>query len=89
MIKKEIKITNKLGLHARASARFVRIASQFKSHIEVEKKQRKVNGKSIMGIMLLAAAKGDHIILSIEGNDEQQALEALEQLIEKRFHEDE
>lgn len=89
MIKKEIKIINKLGLHARASAKFVRLASQFISHIEVEKKQRKVNGKSIMGIMLLAAAKDDHIVLIIDGDDEQQALAALEQLVNERFNEGE
>ncbi len=89
MIKKEIEIINKLGLHARAAAKFVRTASQFNSNIEVEKNQRKVNGKSILGVMLLAAATGDQIMLFIEGDDEQHALEAIEQLINDRFHEEE
>ncbi|MCK5091086.1 MAG: HPr family phosphocarrier protein [Gammaproteobacteria bacterium] len=87
MIKKEIDIINKLGLHARAAAKFVTLASVFDSDIQLERNGRKVNGKSIMGVMMLAAAKGSEIELIIDGTDETQAMQSLLELIENRFGE--
>ncbi len=89
MIEKSITIINKLGLHARAAAKFVTIASDFNSNIQVARNARTVNGKSIMGLMMLAAAKGTDIIVQINGDDEQQALQAIEELINNFFGEDE
>ncbi len=85
----DIVIANKLGLHARAAAKFVNLASQFKSEITVTRNGQDVNGKSIMGIMMLAAGKGSKLQLAAHGADEQQALAALRSLIENRFGEDE
>ena len=87
MVRKEITIVNKLGLHARAAAKFVTLASSFDSDIRLTRANREVNGKSIMGVMMLAAAKGASLELSAEGEDEQQALSKLEQLIADRFGE--
>lgn len=87
MIKKKIKIINKLGLHARAAAKFVQLAARFASHIEVNKNGRTVNGKSIMGVMMLAASQDTWIELNISGDDEEDALFALENLILNRFGE--
>lgn len=89
MIIKEVEIVNKLGLHARASAKFVTCAGGFASHIQVERDGRKVNGKSIMGVMMLAAAQGVRVNLHIEGDDEAEACAALEALIADRFGEGE
>jgi phosphocarrier protein HPr len=89
MIKTKIKIINKLGLHARASAKFVSTASSFQSHIDVIKGSQVVNGKSIMGVMMLAANKGTELILEIEGPDETQMNEALLHLIHDHFGEGE
>ena len=89
MLIEEIEITNKLGLHARASAKFVETASKFDANIEIEKDNKKVNGKSIMGIMMLAASKGSIIKLHIDGNEQQQASEALTTLIKNKFDEEE
>lgn len=89
MIKKSITIINKLGLHARAAAKFVTTSSGFNSDIEVSRNSRTVNGKSIMGLMMLAAAKGTDITVHINGADEQQALLAIEELINNFFGEDE
>lgn len=89
MIKKKITITNKLGLHARAAAKFVSHASRFASCIEVTREERTVNGKSIMGVMMLAASKGTEIEISVQGDDESQALDALEGLINNFFGEKE
>ena len=89
MIEKSITIINKLGLHARAAAKFVTIASDFNSNIQVARNARTVNGKSIMGLMMLAAAKGTDIIVEINGDDEQQALQAIEELVNNFFGEDE
>jgi phosphocarrier protein len=86
---KTVTIVNKLGLHARAAAKFVTLASSFESHILVAKDGQQVNGKSIMGIMMLAAAKGSEITLMADGNDEHHAIEQLSGLIEQRFGEDE
>jgi phosphocarrier protein len=82
-------IINKLGLHARAAAKFVTTASEFSSDISVIRGDRSVNGKSIMGVMMLAAAKGTQIIVSAEGDDAQAALNAIEALINDYFGEGE
>ena len=88
MIRQEVEIINKLGLHARAAAKFVTTASEFQSDIHLSKNGQQVNGKSIMGVMMLAAAKGRKLELIVEGDDEQQASEALIQLINNRFDEE-
>jgi phosphocarrier protein HPr len=87
MIKTQIKIINKLGLHARASAKFVSTAARFQSHIDVTKDSQTVNGKSIMGVMMLAANKGSELILEIDGPDEETMNDALVQLINNCFGE--
>ena len=84
-----IEITNKLGMHARAAAKFVNIASGFSSHVEVERNGQKVNGKSIMGVMMLAAARGTEIVLHINGDDAEQCAQALTTLINNKFDEGE
>jgi len=83
----QIKIINKLGLHARASAKFVSMAGRFQSQIDVSKGSQKVNGKSIMGVMMLAASKNSELTLQIDGPDEDNMLEALTTLIHERFGE--
>ena len=88
-ISRDIEIINKLGLHARAAAQLVQIASGFSSHIEIEKDGRRINGKSIMGVMMLAASKGSTITLHADGEDEQDSIDRLVQLINDRFNEDE
>lgn len=88
MIRKEVTIVNKLGLHARAAAKFVSLASRFKSEVYVARDGRRVNGKSIMGVMMLAASRGTTIVLDVEGEDEEQAIAELEELIQQRFGED-
>ncbi|AXE29365.1 HPr family phosphocarrier protein [Chromobacterium phragmitis] len=87
MLRSEVEIINKLGLHARASSKFTQLASRYKSDIFISRNNRRVNGKSIMGVMMLAAAKGAKVELEISGEDEQQALEALTALINNRFDE--
>ncbi|KTC65380.1 sugar transport PTS system phosphocarrier HPr protein (plasmid) [Legionella adelaidensis] len=89
MIKITVPIINRLGLHARASAKFVSLAGRFQSAIEVTKESQTVNGKSIMGVMLLAAHKGSELTLEIEGPDEEEMAEALVKLINNRFDEKE
>jgi phosphocarrier protein len=84
----EVTIKNRLGLHARAAAKFVHLASRYRAHIQVSRAGRSVDGKSIMGILLLAAAFGTRIEISAEGSDEQEALSALCQLVESGFGED-
>ena len=88
-ISKNVEIINKLGMHARAAAQFVQLASSFASHIEIEKDKRRVNGKSIMGVMMLAASKGSEITLYTNGEDEEESMNKLEELINNRFNEDE
>ncbi|MGE0080700.1 MAG: HPr family phosphocarrier protein [Thiohalomonadaceae bacterium] len=88
MVSKEVTIVNKLGLHARAAAKFVSLASRFKSEVYVARDGRRVNGKSIMGVMMLAAARGTTVVLDVEGEDEEQALAQLEELIQQRFGEE-
>ncbi len=87
MVRKEIMITNKLGMHARAAAKFVNLASNFVSEVELEKGSRKVNGKSIMGVMMLAASKGSIVTVYARGEDEEEAVRELEALVERRFGE--
>lgn len=89
MIKTKITIINKLGLHARASAKFVSTAARFQSHIDVTKDNQTVNGKSIMGVMMLAANKGTDLLLEIEGPDEKEMNEAIVNLINNFFGEGE
>lgn len=88
-ISRNIEIINRLGLHARAAAQFVQLASNYVSNIEVEKNGRRVNGKSIMGVMMLAAGKGSEITIYTDGEDEEESMNKLEELINKRFNEDE
>lgn len=88
MVEQQFPIINKLGLHARASALFVKTASQFKSEIKVIREGIEVNGKSIMGVMMLAAAKGTEILLKITGSDETEALTTLGELINNGFGEE-
>ncbi|MBU0498560.1 MAG: HPr family phosphocarrier protein [Gammaproteobacteria bacterium] len=87
MTSAEIKIINKLGLHARAAARFATLARNFASDIQIDKGGRRVNGKSIMGIMMLAAGQGTTLTLHAEGEDEEGALSQLQGLIANRFGE--
>ena len=87
MIKIKITIINKLGLHARASAKFVSTAARFQSHIDITKGSQTINGKSIMGVMTLAASKGSELILDIDGPDEKAMEKALVELINNRFDE--
>ena len=89
MIRRQVTIVNKLGLHARAAAKFVTLASSFDSEVQLARGERVVNGKSIMGVMMLAAAKGVSLELIVEGRDEEEALSKLEQLILDRFGEPE
>jgi phosphocarrier protein len=89
MLKQEIEIVNKLGLHARASAKITQLAAQFKSDVNLIRNSRKVNAKSIMGVMMLAASKGAKIEIETHGADEQAAMDALIQLINNKFGEGE
>ena len=88
MHSKEVIIRNKLGLHARAAAMFVQLAHNFKSDIFIEKNGEVMNGKSIMGIMMLAASKGTKLVLKADGEDAKTALLALEKLIKDKFNEE-
>lgn len=89
MLRQEVEIINKLGMHARAAAKLVTLAQTFASEIRVAKDGKEVNGKSIMGIMMLAAAKGNTIELIVDGEDESTAMQHLVELINNRFDEDE
>ena len=84
---REFAIVNKLGLHARAASKFVTVASQYEADIKVSKDGREVSGKSIMGVMMLAAALGSRIEVSAEGDDAEAALDALDELARDRFGE--
>ena len=88
-MKQEIEIINKLGLHARASTKLTQTASQFSSEIFIERNGRRVNAKSLMGVMMLAASKGSIVTLEANGADEAKAMEALLGLINNRFGEPE
>ncbi|HRI91587.1 HPr family phosphocarrier protein [Accumulibacter sp.] len=87
MVRAETVILNKLGLHARASAKLTQLASSFDSDVWMEKGARRINAKSIMGVMMLAAGKGSAVIVETTGNDEQAASEAILALIAERFGE--
>ncbi len=87
MITKSIKIINKLGLHARASAKFVTVASKYVSKIDVKHADKTVNGKSIMGIMMLAAKQGTVLEITLDGSDEKEMIAAIETVINNRFGE--
>jgi phosphocarrier protein HPr len=86
--KKEITITNRLGLHARPSALFVKTCSRFKSEVWVEKDGERVNGKSIMGLMMLAAGQGSKLLINCEGPDADRALAEIEAVVQRKFDED-
>jgi phosphocarrier protein len=88
MISRAVTVTNQLGLHARAAARFVHLATRFVSHIRVAREAKVMDGKSIMGILLLAAARGTTITISADGQDEADAVEALVRLVESGFGEE-
>ena len=85
---KELTILNALGMHARPSARFVKISNRYKSDIWVEKDGEQVNGKSIMGLMMLAAGQGSKLRVTAEGPDAEKAIEDLEHLVQARFDEE-
>jgi phosphocarrier protein HPr len=87
-VSREVKIDNVRGLHARASAKFVNLASELDGKIEVEKDGHRVSGTSIMGLMMLGAAKGDTIVIHVEGDQADEALSQLVTLVEDRFGED-
>jgi len=89
MLTASIKITNKLGLHARASAKLTQVANQFQSDIWIEKSNKKVNAKSIMGVMMLAASQGSEVIITTEGSDEKEAFNSIVNLINDYFGEGE
>ncbi len=87
-VTKEITITNRLGLHARPSAMFVKVCNRHKADIWVEKDGEQVNGKSIMGLMMLAAGHGSKLRITCEGSDAERALQEIEELTERKFDED-
>ncbi len=87
-IEKEITIVNRLGMHARPAAQFVRVASRFRCEVWVEKDGEKINGKSIMGLMMLAAGQGSKLTVFCDGPDADRAMVELEQLIAAKFNEE-
>lgn len=87
MLSRSVRIVNRLGMHARAAAKFVNLASTFKADVELEKGSRRVNGKSIMGVMMLAASKDSTVTIYADGEDAHAALDGLEALISARFGE--
>ena len=88
MVSQSVTVVNELGMHARAAAKFVHLATRFNAHVKVARHGREMDGKSIMGILLLAAARGSIITISAEGADEQAAIEALVGLVASGFGED-
>jgi phosphocarrier protein HPr len=89
MIQQDIEIVNKLGLHARASAKLTQLAAKFQSEVWLTRNARRVNAKSIMGVMMLAAGKGAKVTLETEGADEKECFDALLELIQNKFGEGE
>jgi len=89
MLEREVTIINKLGLHARAAAKFVTVASSFSSEIDIARDGQKVNAKSIMGVMMLAASKGTRLVISLDGEDEEEAANRLAELVSQKFGEPE
>ena len=88
MISRDVRVTNRLGLHARASARFVQTATRYRSRITLGRDSRSMDGKSILGILLLAAAQGSVLTVTADGDDEEDAILALADLVTGRFGED-
>ena len=88
ILKKTFTIKNKLGLHARPAALFVQLTNKYKSHVKVSKDNEEVNGKSIMGLMMLAAEQGSQITITVEGEDAQQLLDKIEEMIAHKFDEE-
>jgi phosphocarrier protein HPr len=89
MLQREVEIINKLGLHARASAKLTQVAGRFEADVWLSRNGRRVNAKSIMGVMMLAAAKGSTVLVETDGADEGDAMAAVTTLIAERFGEDE
>jgi phosphocarrier protein HPr len=87
-ISKECTVINKLGIHARPAALFVKVSNKFESEVTVEKDGEAVNGKSIMGLMMLAAGRGSKLRITAEGRDAEQAVREIEQLFVQKFNED-
>jgi len=87
MTSQSVTVVNQLGMHARAAAKFVHLATRFQAHVRVGRERREMDGKSIMGILLLAAARGSTITISAEGVDESDAVQALVDLVESGFGE--
>ena len=87
MTSQEVSVVNQLGMHARAAAKFVHLATRFHAHVHVARDRREMDGKSIMGILLLAAARGSTITISADGADEQQAVQELVALVASGFGE--
>ncbi len=89
MISRELEIVNRLGLHARAAAKLVRLSASFRSDIDIEKDGQRVNSKSIMGVMMLAASCGSTVTIHADGPDEAAAVDAVADLVARRFDEEE
>ena len=87
MVTRQVTVVNELGLHARAAARFVKVASRFRSQIRVTRGQHTMDGKSILGLLLLAASRGSELTIAADGPDEADAVEALGALVERGFEE--
>jgi phosphocarrier protein len=87
-VTKELIVTNKNGIHARPAALFVKVAGKYRSHITVEKDGEQINGKSIMGLMMLAAGQGSRLTIIAEGDDAAEAVRSLEELFAKKFNEE-
>jgi len=88
MLERELRVANRLGLHARAAAKLVQLLSGFQSQVTLTGRGREVNAKSIMGVLLLAAAPGASLLMRVEGDDEEAAMQAAADLFERRFDED-
>jgi len=88
VISQTVKVQNLMGVHARPAAQFVKIASKYKSDVYISKNGREINGKSIMGVMMLAAEIGSELLLKIDGEDQEQAMAALVELINNKFYEE-
>ena len=89
MLQREVEIINKLGLHARASAKLTQVAGGFQADVWLSRNGRRVNAKSIMGVMMLAAAKGSTVVVETDGPDEQEAMQAVQTLVANKFDEGE
>jgi phosphocarrier protein len=88
MVRREVEITNAMGLHARAAARVVQVATRFRSRVQIARDWRLADGKSILGLLTLLGSQGARLVISADGSDEKEALRALVELVEARFGED-